>query len=85
MLRECGFDFKSKWSLLTSMLNVPLEKMEKMRAIIKDDEAYEYALEIALECWIKNTSEASWEELISLVDECGEKDTAGAMRRTSGK
>ena len=59
--------------------------MEKMRAIIKEDEAYEYALEIGLDWWIKNTSEASWKELISVVYMCGENDTANAMRKQLGK
>ena len=62
-------------------MNVPLEQKEKMRAVIKEDEAYDYAIEIALDWWIKNTSEASWKELISSVDRCGEKDTAHAMRK----
>ena len=52
-----------------------------MTAIIKDYQTYDYALEIALDWWIKNTSEASWKELISSVDRCGEKDTARAMRK----
>ena len=52
-----------------------------MRAIIKEDETYDYAIEIALDWWIKNTSEASWKELISSVDRCGEKDTADEMRK----
>ena len=69
------------WSLLTSILNVPVEQKQKMRAIIKEDEAFEYAMEIALDWWIKNTSEASWKVLISSVDECGEKDTAHTMRK----
>ena len=81
LLYECGFNFKSKWSLLSSILNVPVEQKKEMRAIIKEDEAYEYAIEIALDWWIKNTSEASWKELISSVDRCGEKDTAHAMRK----
>ena len=85
MLRECGFDFNSKWNLLTSILNVPLEKREKMRAIIEEDEAYEYALEIALEWWIKNTSEASWETLVPMIYRCGENDTADEMRKKLGK
>ena len=85
VLCECGFNFKSKWSSLTSNLNVPLEKRERMRAIIEEDEAYEYALEIALEWWIKNTSEASWKELISLVYMCGENDTVDAMMKKLGK
>ena len=59
-------------------MNVPLEQKETMRAIIKEDETYEYAIEIALDWWIKNTSEATWKEL---VDKCGEKDTAHAMRK----
>ena len=81
LLSDCGFNFKSNWNRLTSILNVPLEQKEKMRAIIKEDEAYEYAIEIALDWWIKNTSEASWKELISSVVRCGEKDTAHAMRK----
>ena len=52
-----------------------------MRAIIKEDETYEYAIEIALDWWIKNAPEASWKELISSVYECGEKDTADAMSK----
>ena len=81
LLSDCGFNFKSNWNRLTSILNVPLEQKEKMRAIIKEDEAYEYAMAIALNWWIKNKSEASWKELISSVDKCGEKDTAHAMRK----
>ena len=81
LLSDCGFNFKSNWNRLTSILNVPLELKEKMRAIIKEDEAYEYAIEIALNWWIKNTSEASWKELISSVDRCGERDTAHAMKK----
>ena len=80
LLSDCGFNCKSNWNRLTNILNVPLEQKEKMRAIIKEDEAYEYALQIALNWWIKNTSEASWKELISSVDRCGEKDTAQTMR-----
>ena len=82
LLNDYGFNFKSKWSLLASILNVPLEQKEKMRAIIKEDESYEYAIEIALDWWMKNTSEASWKMLISSVARCGEKDTADAMRKT---
>ena len=67
--------------MLTSFLSVPVELKGKMRAIIKEDEIYDHAIEIALDWWIKNTSEASWKELISSVDRCGEKDTADAMRK----
>ena len=81
LLSDCGFNFKSNWNRLTSILNVPLEQKEKMRAIIKEDEAFEYAMEIALDWWIKNTSEASWRVLISSVDRCGEKDTADTMKK----
>ena len=85
MLRECGFNFKSKWSLLTSIWNVPQEKMEKMRAIIEEDEAYEHALETALEWWIKNMSEASWQKLVPVVYRCGEIDTADQMMKRLSK
>ena len=81
LLYDCGFNFKNNCNRLSSILNVPLEQKKEMRAIIKEDEAYEYAMEIALDWWIKNTSEASWKELISSVDRCGEKDTADAMRK----
>ena len=81
LLSDCGFNFKSNWNRLSSILNVPLEQKEKMRAIIKEDGAYDYAIEIALDWWIKNSSEASWKVLISSVDKCGEKDTAHAIRK----
>ena len=81
LLSDCGFNFKSNWNQLTSILNVPVELKGKMRAIIKEYGAYDYAIDIALDWWIKNTSEASWKELISSVDRCGEKDTADAMRK----
>ena len=67
--------------MLTSILNVPVEQKGKMRAIIKEDEAYDYAIEMALDWWIKNATETSWKVLISSVDECGEKDTADAMKK----
>ena len=41
LLSDCGFNFKSNWSRLTSIMNVPVEVKGKMRAIIKEDEAYE--------------------------------------------
>ena len=44
-----------------------------------------YAIELALDWWIKNTPEASWKVLISSVDRCGEKDTADSMRKTLSK
>ena len=81
LLSDCGFNFKSNWNRFSSILNVPVELKEKMRAIIKEDETYDYAIEIALDWWIKNTSEASWKELISSVDMCGEKDTADSMKK----
>ena len=81
LLSDCGFNFKINWNRLSSILNVPVELKGKMRAIIKEDDTYEYAIEIALDWWIKNTSEASWKELISSVDRCGEKDTANAMKK----
>ena len=71
--------------MLTSILNVPQEKMEKMIAIIEKDEGYEHALEIALEWWIKNMSEASWKELVPMIYRCGENDTADEMRKKLSK
>ena len=56
-----------------------------MKAIIEDDEEYEYALEIAMEWWIRNKPEASWTELISAVYRCEENNAAGEMRKTFGK
>ena len=65
--------------------NVPLERKERIKAIIEEDEAYEYALETALEWWIKNTLEASWKELISVVYMCRDNDAADAMRKKIGE
>ena len=45
------------------------------------DQDYHFALEEGLQWWITNSTEPSWEELISAVEDCGDKDVAAIMRR----
>ena len=45
-----------------------------------NDQDYHFALEEGLQWWITNSTEPSWEELISAVKDCGDKDIAIEMR-----
>ena len=45
-----------------------------------NDQDYHFALKEGLQCWITNSTDPSWEELISAVEDCGDKDIAVIMR-----
>ena len=44
------------------------------------DQDYHFALEEGLQWWTTNSTDPSWEELISAVEDCGDEDVAAIMR-----
>ena len=46
-----------------------------------NDQDYHFALEEGLQWWITNGTVPCWEELISAVENCGDKDVATTMKR----
>ena len=45
------------------------------------DQDYHFALEEGLQWWITNSNDSSWENLISAVEDCGDKDIATKLKQ----
>ena len=80
-LVKSGFIIEDKWTKLTSLLGVSLEERRKLKTMASSDQDYHFALEEGLQWWITNGNAPSWEELISAVESCGDKDVATTLRR----
>ena len=81
LLVKSGFVVEDKWTKLTSLLGVSLQERRRLKAMASSDQDYHFALEEGLQWWITNSAEPSWEELISAVENCGDKDIAIIIRR----
>ena len=81
LLVRSGFCVKDKWTELTSLLGVSLEERRRLKTMASSDQDYHFALEEGLQWWITNSTDPSWKELISAVENCGDKDIAVIMRR----
>ena len=79
LLVKSGFVVKDKWTELTSLLGVSLEE-KRLKRMASSDQDYHFALKEGLQWWITNSTDPSWEELISAVENCGDKDIAVIMR-----
>ena len=79
-LVKSGFMIEDKWNKLTSLLGVSLEERRKLKTMANSDQDYHFALEEGLQWWITNGTAPSWEELISAVESCGDKDIATTLR-----
>ena len=81
LLVKSGFVVKDKWTQFTSLLGVSLEERRRLKTMASIDQDYHFALEEGLQWWITNSTDPSWEELISAVEDCGDKNVAVKMRR----
>ncbi|XP_041346697.1 ankyrin repeat, SAM and basic leucine zipper domain-containing protein 1-like [Gigantopelta aegis] len=64
-----------------SLLGVSLPGKERLKTMASSDQDYHSAFEEGLQWWISNGIARSWEELISAVESCGDKDTAIILRK----
>ena len=80
LLDKSGFVVEDKWTKLTRLLDVSLEERRRLKTMASSDQDYHFALEEGLQWWITNSTNPSWEELISAVENCGDKDVAAIMR-----
>ena len=46
-----------------------------------NDQDYHFALEEGLQWWITNSTDPSWESLISAVEDCGDKEIATKLKQ----
>ena len=81
LLIKSGFVVKDKWSELNILLGVSLEERRRLKTVASSDHDFHSALEEGLQWWITNGTAPCWEELISAVESCGDKDIATTLRR----
>ena len=80
LLVKSGFVVKDKWIELTSLLGVSLVERRRLKKMASSDQDYHFALEEGLQWWITNSIDPSWEELISAIENCGDKDIVVIVR-----
>ena len=64
-----------------SLLGVSLQERRRLKTVASSDQDYHSAFEEGLQWWITNGTAPSWEELISAVESCGDKDIAITLKR----
>ena len=81
LLIDNDFNIKDKWIELITLLCVSLEERERLETMASSDQDFHHALEEGLQLWITSTTDPSWKELISAVENCGDMDIATTMRK----
>ena len=81
LLVKSGFDVEKKWTRLTGLIGVSLDER---RRLVTVDQDHHFALEEGLQWWIDNCTSASWSDLISAVEDCGDSNVATKMKREIG-
>ena len=81
LLVKSGFVVKQKWIELISHLGVSLEKSNRLIKIVKIERDFNFALEEGLQWWIIFVVDHSWKDLVSAVENCGDKDVATLLKR----
>ena len=81
LLVKSNFIVEEKWTKLTSLLGVSLDERRRLERMASSDQDYHFALEEALQWWITNSTDPSWENLISAVEDCGDKEIATKLKR----
>ena len=81
LLVESGFVVKEKWIELISHIGVSLEKRDRLKKMVKIEQDFHFALEEGLQWWITFVVDHSWRDLVSAVENCGDKDVATSLKR----
>ena len=81
LLVKSGFVVKDKWTELISHLGVSQEKRNRLKIMADIEKDVNFALEEGLQWWITFIVEHSWKDLVSAVENCGDKDIATLLKR----
>ena len=83
LLVKNGFIVEDKWTKLTSLLGVSLKERKRLETMASSNQDYHFALEQSLQWWITNSTDPSWEKLVSAVESCGDMNVqvANMMKR----
>ena len=79
ILQQSGFNIPEKWNRLAGIIGISISERKRLREEAQD---YHFALEQALDSWISNTPQSSWEGLLSAVEKCEtDKNVISTLRR----
>ena len=81
LLVESGFVIKKKWIELISHLGVSPEKRKRLINMVKVEQDFDFALEEGLQWWITYIIDHSWKDLVSAVENCGDRNVATLLKR----
>ena len=73
ILHRSGFNIRDKWNSLAGALGVSMtirKSLQEEAKTVETTQEYQFILEKALVWWIENTTQPSWEILLSAVEEC---------------
>ena len=69
-LQQSGFNIPEKWNRLAGIIGISISERKRLREEAHTTQDYHFALEQALDSWISNTPQSSWEGLLSAVEKC---------------
>ena len=70
ILQQSGFNIPEKWNRLAGIIGISIVERKRLREEAQTTQDYHFALEQALDSWISNTPQLSWERLLSAVEKC---------------
>ena len=70
ILQQSGFNIPEKWNRLAGNIGISISERKRLREEAQTTQDYHFALEQALDSWISNTPQSSWEGLLSAVEQC---------------
>ena len=70
ILQQSGFNIPEKWNRLATIIGISVSERKRLREEAQTTQDYQFALEQALDSWISNTPQSSWERLLSAVEKC---------------
>ena len=82
ILQQSGFNIPEKWNRLAGIIGISISERKRLREEAQKTQDYHFALEQALNFWISNTPQSSWEELLSAVQQCeANEDAVTTLRK----
>ena len=70
ILQQSGFNIPEKWNRLAGNIGISIVERKRLTEEAQTTKDYHFALEQALDSWISNTPQSSWERLLTAVEKC---------------
>ena len=82
ILQQSGFNIPEKWNRLAGIIGISIVERKRLGEEAQTTQDYHFALEQALDSWISNTPQSSWEGLLSAVEQCEtDENVISTLRR----